>query len=114
MFEALIAALIVGMLILAAWLPPMTILWCGVVLGSLGALIGVPAGLVYHGQLWRALRAGGHPTTGMWLRPHHMHHFLDEPTQARIKITFAIGAAGFVATLLGAVGVVTGVVRLLT
>ncbi|NVB42236.1 hypothetical protein G6O69_30715 [Pseudenhygromyxa sp. WMMC2535] len=113
MFEALIAGLIIVALLLAAWLPPTWILWLGVGLGALGAIVGVPAGIVYHLRLWRALRAVGHPTAGMWIRPHALHEHLDEGTREGIRVIFALGAAGFVVTLIGAAGVVTAVARLL-
>lgn len=111
MFEVVIAALIVVALVLAAMIPPMTLLWIGVILGTLGALLGVPAGLVYHARLWKALRAEGHGTEGMWLRPHHLHAKVSEDRLAPIEAWFAAGVVGFAMTMLGAVGVVSGVVR---
>lgn len=112
MFEIVIAVAIVAALLLAAMIPPMTMLWAGVVLGSLGALLGLPAGFVYHARLWRALRAEGLATTGMWIRPHHLHRQLSDARRGPLQVWFAVGAAGFGLTVLGATGVVTAIVRL--
>jgi hypothetical protein len=110
-FELLIALSIVAALILAAVVPPLMLLWVGVVLGTFGALLGVPAGLIYHARLWRALRERGQPTTGFWLRPHHLHDKLSAAQLGPIQAWFFAGVVGFGLTLLGAVGVVAGVVR---
>ena len=111
-FEVAIALVIVVVLVAAAMIPPMTLLWLGAALGSLGGLIGVPAGLYYHAKLWRAIRAEGLDTRGMWLRPHHLHARLPDDQLGPVATWFSIGAAAFVATLVGAVGVITGLVRL--
>lgn len=112
-FEAAIALLIVFVLLATAALPPTWLLWLGASIGSLGAGFGVPAGLVYHAQLWRALRRNGKSTQGMWLRPMRLHGELPEHELPRIHRWFAIGALGFIATILGAIAVVIAVVRLL-
>ncbi len=113
-FEAAIALSIVLALLASATLPPEWLLWVGVGLGSLGAGVGVPAGLVYHAVLWRALRRHDKSTQGMWLRPMRLHGELPEHDRQIVQRWFAIGAIGFVATLLGALAVVVAVVRLLT
>ena len=113
MFEAIIAALILISLILAAVVPAGALLWLGVVLGSLGGLIGVPAGVVYHAKLWRGLERAGQGHEGFWLRPHHLHDRLEADTLRPIEVWFAVGVVGFVLTMLGGVGVVVAFVRLL-
>jgi len=113
MFEAIVALLILAVLILASLVPAMPLLWVAAATGSLGAIVGVPAGLVYHAKLWRALRAEGHPTTGMWLRPHLLHDKLSEQRLVVVQRWFAVGVVGFMLTILGAIGVVTAVVRVL-
>lgn len=112
MFEVIIAALIIAALLLAAMIPPMTLLWTGAILGTLGALFGLPAGFVYHAKLWRALQAEGLDTKGMWIRPHHLHRELSDARREPVVVLFAIGAAGFGLTMLGAVAVVSAIVRL--
>lgn len=113
-FEALIALLIVLALVLSAALPAGWLLWVGAGLGTLGASFGVPAGLIYHARLWRSLRRNGKSTAGFWLRPMALHAELDEADRAMIQRWFAIGAVGFGVTMLGALGVVIAIVRLLT
>ncbi|MFV8754218.1 hypothetical protein ACNOYE_27050 [Nannocystaceae bacterium ST9] len=113
MFEAAIALMIVLALLASAALPPAWLLWVGVGLGTLGAGFGVPAGLVYHARLWRALRRHDKSTAGFWLNPMRLHDELPERELVGVRLWFAIGAIGFVATLLGALAVVVAVVRLL-
>ncbi|MFO7564454.1 MAG: hypothetical protein R6X02_17540 [Enhygromyxa sp.] len=113
MFEALVAILIVACLVLAAVIPAMTLLWLGAAIGTIGALLGVPAGIVYHARLWRALRARGLGTEGFWLRPHTLHDKLSDAELRPVQLWFAIGVAGFVLTLAGGAGVGTAMIRLL-
>jgi hypothetical protein len=112
-FEAAIVVLIVLALVVAAAMPATWLLWIGAGLGTLGAVFGVPAGLVYHAQLWQALRRNDKSTAGIWLRPMRLHDQLPEHELRSIQVWFAIGAIGFVATIVGAIGVVVAVVRLL-
>ncbi|EDM77048.1 hypothetical protein PPSIR1_16145, partial [Plesiocystis pacifica SIR-1] len=109
-FEALVAALIVGLLVALAWIPPLTLMWLGVAVGTLGALIGIPAGFVYHAKLWAALQDAGIPTKGMLVKPYALHDKLDEEPRERVRALFAVGAAGFLATVVGAAGVTTAIV----
>ncbi|GEM_PF-1203662 len=111
-FEALVTVVILAALILGAWLPADLLLWVGVCVGSVGAVVGVPAGLVYHARLWRALRAGGHTTEGMWLRPQALHGVLEGEEGERVRALFGLGVLGFSATMLGAVGVVVAFTRI--
>jgi hypothetical protein len=111
-FEVVIAVGIIVALIASAMIPPISLLWISVGLGTLGAVLGLPAGLIYHAKLWRALRAEQHATAGMWLRPHHLHARLSEPRRGPVVLWFAVGAAGFGLTMLGAGGVLTAVIRL--
>lgn len=112
-FEAVLALLIVLVLLATAALPPFWLLWLGAGVGTLGALFGVPAGLIYHARLWRALRRNGKSTAGIWLRPMRLHGELPEHELRIVQRWFAIGAIGFGATMLGATGVVIAVVRFL-
>ena len=113
MFEAIVAALIIVCLVLAAVIPAMTLLWLGAAIGTIGALVGVPAGIVYHARLWRSLRARELGTEGFWLRPHRLHDKLSEAELRPVQVWFAIGVVGFVLTLVGGAGVGTAVIRLL-
>lgn len=108
----LIAAAIVVALVLAAMIPPIALLWMSVVIGSLGAALGLTSGFVYHARLWQALRIEGHGTKGMWLRPHHLHGKLSDARRQPVQRWFWAGATGFGLTMLGSTGVLTAIVRL--
>ena len=112
MFELAIAVGIIVALIVSAMVPPMSLLWISVGLGTLGALTGLPAGFVYHAKLWRALRDEGCSTEGMLLRPYRLHVKLSEERRDPVVLWFAVGAVGFGLTMLGAGGVLMAVVRL--
>jgi hypothetical protein len=111
-FEVLIAAAIVVALIVAAMIPAIVLLWISVVIGSVGAALGLTSGVVYHARLWQALRVEGHGTKGMWLRPHHLHGKLSDARRRPVQRWFWAGATGFGLTMLGSTGVLTAIVRL--
>jgi hypothetical protein len=113
MFEAIVAVLIIASLVLAAVIPAMTLLWLGAVIGTIGAVLGIPAGVVYHARLWRSLRAENQGTEGFWLRPHALHDKLSEQQLRPVQAWFAAGVVGFVMTLLGGLCVGIAIVRLL-
>lgn len=113
MFEAIVALLIIACLVLAAVIPAMTLLWLGAAIGTIGALLGIPAGVVYHARLWRSLRANALGTEGFWLRPHTLHDKLSEQERRPVQLWFAAGVVGFGLTMLGGTGVAISVVRLL-
>jgi hypothetical protein len=113
MFEAIVAVLIIASLVLAAVIPAMALLWLGAVIGTLGAVLGIPAGVVYHARLWRSLRAENHGTEGFWLRPHALHDKLSEQQLRPVQAWFAVGVVGFVLTMLGGLCVAIAIVRLL-
>ena len=111
-FEVGIAVGIIVVLVLGAMIPAMTLVWVGGALVGVGALVGIPAGFVYHAKLWQALRAEELETEGMWLRPYERHKHLSEERRDQVLLLFGIGALGFVLTILGAGAVLTGLVRL--
>ncbi len=80
----------------------------GVALVALGMTVGVPAGALYHVQLFRAVR----PTVARWwLHPTALHG--DIPTGARGSVMrwFRIGAVGFVVAIVGCIIVAVGAWR---
>lgn len=79
----------------------------GVALVALGMAIGVPAGALYHVQLWRALR----PARLWWLHPTALHARLDGAARRRVLGWFKLGAAGFVLAILGCALVAIGAFR---
>ncbi len=113
MFEAIVALLILVLLLLSAALPPASLVWAGAAIALLGAIVGVPAGLVYHARLWQGLQREGLGTKGFWLHPTRLHEQLSEAERRKIAAGFWVGVVGFVACLGGALLVLVGVVRIL-
>jgi hypothetical protein len=66
-----------------------------------GLAAGVPAGLVYHVKLYRALaRLGGAERGWIW-RPTSYHERLSGPERRALAPWFRAGAAGFLAAVAG-------------
>jgi hypothetical protein len=113
MIEAIVAVVIIACLVLAAVIPAMALLWLGAAIGTIGALLGIPAGVIYHARLWRSLRAENHGTEGFWLRPHTLHDKLSAQQLRPVQAWFAAGVVGFGLTMLGGTGVGIAIIRLL-
>jgi len=80
----------------------------GVGLVALGMLIGVPAGALYHLQLFRAVR----PTEARWwLHPTGLHHRVPDGMRGGVMRWFKVGALGFVLAILGCAMVAVGAWR---
>jgi hypothetical protein len=106
----LVAVLLVG-LVATPWIlaiaPWDVTFGTGVTLMALGLVVGVPASLVYHVRLWRALQ----PARGWWLRPTALHGRLGDGQKAPVLRWFRVGAAMFGVAILGCVLVAVGAVR---
>jgi hypothetical protein len=80
----------------------------GVGLVALGMAIGVPAGALYHLQLFRAVR----PTNARWwLHPTGLHDRLSDGSRGGVMRWFRIGAVGFVIAIVGCAMVAVGALR---
>jgi hypothetical protein len=80
----------------------------GVSLVALGMAIGVPAGAIYHLQLFRAVR----PTSARWwLHPTGLHDQLPDGTRRAVLRWFRIGAIGFLLAIIGCAMVAVGALR---
>lgn len=107
---ALAPIVLLGLLsLLVSYVPLSYIVGTSLILIGVGGLFGLPAGVGYHVALRRELlRRGPLPARWLW-EPTHQHRLLDAAAQARIRPWFAVGAAGF---LLIVVGALLGVVAL--
>jgi hypothetical protein len=107
-----VVALLVGGLVavpaLFAVVPWDVTFGLGVSLVALGMAIGVPAGAVYHLQLFRAVR----PTEARWwLHPTGLHDRLPDGTRGVVMRWFRLGAIGFVLAIVGCAMVAVGALR---
>lgn len=112
MIELGVVALLLGGLIavpaLFAVVPWDVTFGLGVSLIALGMAIGVPAGALYHVQLFRAVR----PTSRRWwLHPTGLHDRLPDGMRGPVLRWFRIGAVGFVLAIVGCAMVAVGALR---
>lgn len=91
--------------------PGDTVLVCGAALVALGMLLGVPAGVLYHVALHRALRPRGALPARWWVAPLELHPRLEALDRRRVMPWFWLGAAGFLVTCLGCALVAIGAFR---
>ena len=105
---ALVVAGLVAVPALLAVVPWDVTFGCGVALVALGMAVGVPAGALYHVQLYRALRPTG---ARWWLHPTGLHSQLRDGQRGAVMRWFRIGAVGFLLAIVGCVMVAVGAWR---
>ena len=105
---ALVVAGLVAVPALLAVVPWDVTFGCGVALVALGMAVGVPAGALYHLQLYRALRPTG---ARWWLHPTGLHGQLRDGQRGAVMRWFRIGAVGFLVAIIGCVMVAVGAWR---
>lgn len=105
---ALVVAALVAVPGLLAVVPWDVTFGLGVSLVALGMAIGVPAGALYHVQLYRAVR----PTAPRWwLHPTGLHPQLKDGQRGAVMRWFKIGALGFLLAITGCLMVAVGAWR---
>jgi hypothetical protein len=105
---ALLVAGLVAVPALFAAVPWDVTFGLGISLVALGMAIGVPAGAMYHVQLFRAVR----PTRSRWwLNPTGLHDRVPEGMRGGVMRWFRIGAVGFVIAIVGCAMVAVGALR---
>jgi hypothetical protein len=105
---ALLVAGLVAVPALFAAVPWDVTFGLGVSLVALGMAIGVPAGAMYHLQLFRAVR----PTRPRWwLNPTGLHDRIADGMRGSVMRWFRIGAVGFVLAIVGCAMVAVGALR---
>lgn len=87
------------------------LLGAGLLLVWIGLLVGLPAGVVYHVALYRVLAHRGALGPRWWLRPTSFHGQLDPAGRRRVMRWFRVGAAGFLAIVIGAALATAGALR---
>lgn len=98
----------------AAWLLPAlsaeTLVFGGWLLTAAGLAVGLPTGTAYHVVLRSCLRENGRLPQRWWLNPIALHDLLDAGQRRRVTRWFALGGAGFAASVAGCALVAAGVV----
>gem|GEM_PF-1634982 len=101
MIESLLLLGLLASMAAIAWVPWLSLLVAGAALATLGLLVGVPAGLLYHLRLRAALLALEALPPRWWLEPVRLHARLDAASLARVRPSFYVGAGGFALCALG-------------
>ena len=105
---ALLVAGLVAVPALFAAVPWDVTFGLGISLVALGMAIGVPAGAMYHVQLFRAVR----PTRSRWwLNPTRLHDRVPDGMRGGVMRWFRVGAVGFVLAIVGCAMVAVGALR---
>jgi hypothetical protein len=97
----LVLGTVIGGTALIALAPWWWLFGGGIGLIALGMLVGVPAGVFYHLVLWRVLRPRQTLGLAFWLHPLRFHATLTDSERRRIMPWMVLGAAGFVAAIVG-------------
>src|SRR5438128_9350156 len=111
MFELLLVGALVALLGAAgllAMLPWDQLVGAGMWIATAGLVVGVPAGALYHLQLYRRLGPRGALAPRWWLRPHAFHGALAGEERPGVMGWFWIGAVGFMVTIGGIALTVAG------
>jgi hypothetical protein len=88
--------------VLASYVPLSYLGVASLAMVGVGSLFGLPSGIWYHVVLRRELLARGPLPKGWLWRPTHQHDLLDEAARKRVRLWFALGGAGFLLIITGA------------
>jgi hypothetical protein len=75
-----------------------------------GFAVGLPAGFIYHLQLWRTLKPRGELPAGWVWRPIELNKNLRSYDRVRVLTWCYLGALGFFAIVIGLVVFVMGII----
>ncbi len=103
---SLLAVGIMGLAAIALTPQIMLELGLGCLLG--GLLLGIPAGLWYHVQLYRGLARCPPVPRRWWMHPTDLHAALGQEDLGRITPWFRLGGIGFLLSIGGGLAAITG------
>lgn len=104
MFETAIGLGIVALFCLVGWAASASteaLLVGGLSLAALGFAYGIPAAIVYHALLHRALSRAGRLPRRWWISPTSHHDLVPASERRRVLVWAALGGTGFGVILLG-------------
>src|SRR5262245_17981014 len=111
MVVLLILLLVVGTTALIVWLPWWSLFYAGCWLAGIGMAVGVPAGVLYHVMLFRALRPTHVLGAAFWWRPLRFHSLLSATQRRRVMPWLYLGASAFFAIFVGCLLLGVGALR---
>lgn len=104
MLETLIGLVIVGLFCVLAWAVRAgveALVVAGLGLAAVGFAYGIPAALVYHWLLHRALSRADRLPPRWWISPTSHHALVPEGDRRRVLFWAVVGGTGFLVIVLG-------------
>jgi hypothetical protein len=89
--EAVIAAVVLGLVVALAWLAPLSLLAIGAGLASAGLSASVAIGIIYHRRLRLEVARRRTVPARWWWAPSRLHRDLDETGRAAVMPYFRAG-----------------------
>jgi hypothetical protein len=107
-----VVGLFVGVVMAAAGLPVLTLVWTGVAVIVAGMAVGLPAGVGYHVAMFRGLVASGVDAPKWWWSPVRYHEQLDDKSRESVMPWFIAGVVGATLAFVGCAILVVCLFRL--
>ena len=107
-----VVALFVGVVMAAAALPVMTLIWTGALTIIAGMTLGLPAGVGYHLAMHRGLASAGIRAPKWWWSPVRYHGQLDARSRSSVMPWFVAGVLGATLAFVGCAILVVCLFRL--
>ena len=99
--EALLALLLLGVVVVLAWLAPLLLLAIGAGLAAAGLFASVAVGVLYHRRLRLELRRRAMLPARWWWAPSRLHRDLDDAGRAVVLPYFRAGVVLIILALTG-------------
>ncbi|HSI03841.1 MAG: hypothetical protein ACAI38_10755 [Myxococcota bacterium] len=107
-----VVGIFVGVVVAAAAVPVLTLIWVGVATIIAGMALGLPAGVGYHVAMHRGLAASGIEAPKWWWSPVRYHDQLGDRGRRLVMPWFVAGVLGATLAFLGCAILVVCLFRL--
>ena len=101
-----------GVVVAAAAVPVLTLIWVGVATIIVGMALGLPAGVGYHIAMHRGIAASGIEAPKWWWSPVRYHEHLDTNSRRTVMPWFVAGVLGATLAFMGCAILVVCLFRL--